>query len=130
MMGTPRIAWVPVLVLLSTAGLGLVTVGNLFGQYRLWVVLWFLLVCPGMALLPLLRLKQPALEISLGVALSLALDTMVAGIMLYAGLWSPEHGLLVLAGITVSGAVLQVVLGERSTARQRFEVGTGTQFHP
>jgi hypothetical protein len=71
------------------------------------LVLAFLLLGPGMAYVPLLGLGDPLAELTLGLAVSLALDLAVAAAMLYTGAWSPRTSLLALAGIALAGAALQ-----------------------
>jgi hypothetical protein len=71
------------------------------------IVLAFLALGPGMAFVPLLGLRDPVAELTLGLAVSLALDLAVAMTMLYAGAWSPPASLAVLAAIALSGAALQ-----------------------
>jgi hypothetical protein len=70
-------------------------------------VLAFLLVCPGMALVRHLRIGGVA-ELTLGLALSFALDAIVPGTLLYAGAWSPGLGLLVLIGITLAATFADI----------------------
>ena len=74
---------------------------------RPFIVLWFLCVCPGMALVRFLRLAEPVVEWILAIALSFAVDAMVAGVLLYAGRWSPTGTLEILMGISLGGAILQ-----------------------
>jgi hypothetical protein len=61
------------------------------------LVLAFLLVCPGMAVVRRLRLASGAMELLLAVVMSLAIETALALLMLYAHLWSPPVLLGVLA---------------------------------
>jgi flagellin-like protein len=68
------------------------------------VVLWFVLVCPGIALVRLLRLEDPFAELTLAVAVSIALALVLSGVGLYAGLWSPTVTLCVLIAITVTAS--------------------------
>src|SRR5574340_773862 len=58
--------------------------------------LWFLLVCPGMAFVGLLPVKEQRTRWTLAVALSLALDALVASFLMYATLWSPNTALVIL----------------------------------
>jgi hypothetical protein len=81
---------------------------------RAALVLPFLLVCPGMALVRLLRIDDGVAELMLAVALSFALNAIVPGTMLYAGAWSPQVGLLVLIAITLGATLVDL-------ARQRLE---------
>jgi uncharacterized membrane protein len=61
------------------------------------VVLAFLLVCPGMAVVRPLRLATGATELLLAVLVSLAIETVLALVMVYAHLWSPPVLLVVVA---------------------------------
>jgi hypothetical protein len=63
-----------------------------------------------MALVRLLQIEEPMTEVTLAVALSLALDALVAGTMLYTGVWSPPWGLMLLICISVVGVTLQFVI--------------------
>ncbi|MCK6209402.1 hypothetical protein KZX45_02460 [Georgenia sp. EYE_87] len=72
---------------------------------RAAVELSFLLVCPGLALVRILRLPSRLAVASLAVALSLVLDQVVAMVAMYAGGWSPGAALVALAVLTVAAAL-------------------------
>jgi hypothetical protein len=109
LMGAARSPWLwPAAIGLSALAVALIVFGGVGGPARALIALWFLLVCPGMAFVRLLRVNDGAFELSLAIALSLALDAIVAGVMLYAKIWSPETALGVLIGLSCLGAVLQV----------------------
>ena len=80
------------------------------------VVLSFLFVCPGMALSRLLRLENALIELLLGIALSITLDSIVACVLLYTGQWSPIFILEILIVLSLAGAVGQVLM-ERMLAQ-------------
>lgn len=61
------------------------------------IVLTFLLVCPGMAVVRPLRLATGATELLLAVVASVAIEALLALVMLYAHLWSPPVLLVVMA---------------------------------
>src|SRR5215216_6304062 len=82
--------------------------------FRLMSTLWFLLVCPGMAFVRLLRLDESYYEWTLAIALSISLDAIVACILLYTGLWSITLGLSIVIIISLLGALAQI-LGTRPT---------------
>ncbi len=107
-------AW-PLTILASAAAvasaMAFLAPGN---PVRLIVGFWFLLVCPGMAVIRLFGIEDRVTEWTLAAALSLALDTIVAGAMLYAGMWSPQATLLTLIGVCVVGAFLQIAGAFRS----------------
>jgi len=103
----------PATILLSAAGIALVFFAGVAAPARPFVALWFLLLCPGMALVRLLRVSGLVAELTLAVALSLALDTLVAIVMVYTRTWVPGQGLVALIAISVAGALLQVVTARR-----------------
>ncbi len=99
----------PAAILVSTAATGVAVLGNLGPPLRPLLAGWFLLFCPGMAFVRLLRLEDPASELALGLALSLATDTLVAIALLYARVWSAGLGLALLMAMSTVGATLQLL---------------------
>jgi nucleoside recognition membrane protein YjiH len=75
---------------------------------RVAIVFWFMLVCPGMAFARLLCMRERLVELTLAIALSIALDTIVAETMALAKHWSPQWGIVTLAVLSVVGAVIQL----------------------
>ena len=75
----------PWLIVLSTLALGSVAAAGESSALRTALAIWFLLLCPGLALVGLMRLDDAWMEVTLAVALSVVLDTAVAGAMSYAG---------------------------------------------
>jgi uncharacterized membrane protein len=98
----------PVLSVLLAAGAAAVVFAEVDFPLRPVLVLAFLLVCPGMALVRHLRIGDGVTELTLAVALSFALIAIVPGAMLYAGAWSPRLALLVLIGITLTAALVDI----------------------
>lgn len=74
---------------------------------KLAVVL-FVLVCPGLALVPLFRLNDVWAEVTLALALSITVSTVLATTLLFAGLWSPAATFIGLAAISLAGAGVQL----------------------
>src|SRR5262245_14909782 len=105
----PSVAW-PAVIVLSGLAAAAVTLVNVVEPLRSILVFWFLLVCPGMAFVRLLRLGQPVAEWTLAVALSLAIDALVAGTMAFFKIWSPVGGLLVLVVLSLAVAIVQALL--------------------
>jgi len=101
--------WWPRIIILSAIGTMLAVVSNVGSPLQPALVFWFVLVCPGMAVTRLLRIKDGVVEMTVAIALSIALDTIVAEAMVLTAKWSPDWGLLVLAGFSVAGAVLQII---------------------
>ena len=106
-MSAVRARWTGILVA-SAVLAGALEVAGLHSPLRLAVILWFVLVCPGMAFVRLLDLDDAAAEIALAVALSIALAMAVGGAALYSGLWAPGATLAILIAITIAAAVAPV----------------------
>src|SRR5229473_1115431 len=98
----------PTIIILSAVAAGLVNFAFTDTALRPIVVFWFLFVCPGMVLVRFLRLNEPIVEWTLALALSFAIDAIVAGILLYAGRWSPTGILSILIGLSLCGAIVQL----------------------
>jgi hypothetical protein len=112
-----RSVWIwPTLILLLTAAAGLVTlmpeVTAMLGAgfLRPILVLTFLCICPGMAVVRFFRLQEAIAEFILGLSLSFCIGAFVAGIILYANIWSPENIFNILLGFSLLGAILQLLL--------------------
>jgi hypothetical protein len=72
------------------------------------LVMWFLFVCPGMTLVRFFRIRDIMIEWMLALALSVAIDGIVASIALYAGKWLPINILDMLISYCLVGAILQL----------------------
>ena len=101
-----RIAVIGVL-LLPTFALSAVSDVHSLDAIRAAVTLAFMAAGPGMALMGLLRLDDLLLELSLALALSLVLETIVAMAMLVLNHWVPSAGLVVLEVVAVIGVLAQ-----------------------
>jgi hypothetical protein len=98
----------PATVLASCAAIALTTWAWTSAPIRPAVTTWFLLVCPGMALVRLLPHRGLLLRLVLAVAASLTLETLVATFMLEAKAWTPSGTLGILLLITVGATVLDL----------------------
>src|SRR5690242_19995555 len=102
-----RLLW-PIIIILSTIATGVVTFAITDTPVRPFIALWFLFICPGMAPAQLFRLKEPVIEWTLAIALSFAIDAIVAGILMYAGRWSSSGTLAILMAISLGGSVMLI----------------------
>ncbi len=107
-MNWKRLIW-PGILLLSTAAVLLAAFMGWQSPLRPIITLWFMVVCPGMALLRVFGLRLPVSGWTLAIAFSLALDTAVGIALLYAGKWSWQTGLIILASITVVSALIDLL---------------------
>lgn len=77
---------------------------------RAAVVVVFVCLVPGYALVRLLRLRDPLLEGAVSVGASLAIAVLVSTLALYAGAWSPPGILVTLALVVVAAATADAML--------------------
>jgi hypothetical protein len=100
----------PSLIAASGFVLGALVLGDLDGPLRVVAALWFLLVCTGMAFVPLLEVRPLSSELALGVVLSILVDTLAALALLLAGVLTQTSGLIALLALSLIGCGLQVLL--------------------
>ncbi len=86
----------PIILIVSTYIAGLVTFVFPTAGWRPVVMMWFLFVCPGMVIMRFFRFRSPAIEWSIALGLSFAIDGIVSSILLYSGRWSPLATLVIL----------------------------------
>jgi hypothetical protein len=77
------------------------------------VLVVFLCVVPGMALVSLVNPDSFALEFSLSIALSVALSGLTAGVLVYAHLWSPTAVVVIVAGISLVAGLRDIRFRDR-----------------
>lgn len=125
-----RLLWLwPAIIILSTVAAGLVAFVITDTAVRPFIILWFLFVCPGMALVHFFRLEEQVVEWILALALSFAVDAIVAGVLLYVGRWSPTATLEILMGISLGGAILQIALDPLVKLRGRTRVSSELDYY-
>jgi uncharacterized membrane protein len=94
-----------VAIIVVTLATAVLTVADAPGPIRPVVTFLFVLTCPGLSLVRLLGLRDPLAELALGVATSIAGAGLLAGVLLYSGIWSPFGGLAILVAVTVLALV-------------------------
>ena len=78
------------------------------------VMIVFLCIVPGTALVGLLRPDSFAMELALAIALSVAISGLTAGVLAYTHLWSPTAVVVIVAAISIAGALRDIELGQRA----------------
>lgn len=101
-----------VVVLLALANAG----GPVAGPVRVLVALWFLVVCPGVALAPTLAIREPWTELLVGVLLSLGFDVLAATGLAAAGAFTLHNVLLVLCAVCVAGTLATALVPHRRSS--------------
>ncbi len=116
-----RLPWLwHVIIILSAIATTLVTFVFPETPLRPIVVMWFLLICPGMMLVRFLRLNQVVVEWVLALALSLSIDAIVSGVVLYTGLWSPAAILNIIICLNLVGAITQLAMLNLKSSRREY----------
>ena len=103
--------WWSLTLILSIIAVGLVNFVFTNAIVRPVIVMWFLFVCPGMAVTRLLNLKEGITEWALALALSFSIDAIIASILLYAGMWSPDGILVLLMAFCCCCVIGQAIAG-------------------
>ena len=106
-MTSRRQRW-PLVIVLSGALLTTLMATDVQSPVRIVLALWFLLVCTGMAFVPLLSIERPLTELGLGVIASIAVDSVVTTAILLVGDLSPATGLLALEALCLLGCTAQI----------------------
>ncbi len=115
-----RLSLWPFLILTSGVLTLVVTRLDVHSFARPALVIWFLTVCPGMAWVRLLQVRDKMLRWTLAIAISLLLDLLLAMGMLYSSWWSPTWALIILvaiAGVGVSVSWIRTTSGTDSRKR-------------
>lgn len=100
----------PIVILLSALATAWFVLFDVDGPLRAPITLWFLLICPGMSFVPLLRLENAGYELILAVALSLILNLLVAIALLYTGLWFYPFVMAALIALSLIGVQCQLFM--------------------
>jgi hypothetical protein len=99
----------PIVIAGSAVSAVIFTVLNVVSPIRAAIAFWFMGFCPGMAFIGALNLKGILSKITFAIALSLALDMLVSEAIVYARVWSPNTGIILLAGLSFIGIGLQFI---------------------
>lgn len=100
--------WIrPIIIVSSIAALGGAITAGGASPVRTALTVWVLGVCPGLAVIGAIGLEDRWAEVSLVMALSVALDVLVSGALTYAVGWSPGAALAILLTFSVAGAAVQ-----------------------
>jgi hypothetical protein len=111
---TARFRW-PLVILISSLAMAFLLLADVHSPVRVVAALWFLLVCTGMAFVPLLGVRPVGFELGIGLVLSIVLDTLVTTTLLLAGGLSEGSGFAALVGLCLVGCALQVLAVPSST---------------
>lgn len=96
-----------------------------------FLLLAYLLICPGMAYIRLIGLQDQVAEWVLAIALSITMMTLFSEIMALTAHWSPWLAVLVLIGLSWLGALWQIFHIRRlNHSRASNPIAQGTTSQP
>ena len=98
----------PIVIFISVIGVIFCTFINPGTPAQGIVLLWFVTFCPGMSIVPLMKLNHFVIEVTLAVALGLSIDAIIVAIFLYSKYWSPPTMLWVLIVLSLIGSTVQL----------------------
>ncbi|UCD65119.1 MAG: hypothetical protein JSW34_06735 [Candidatus Zixiibacteriota bacterium] len=110
--------WWPLIIAVSALATGTLTFLQAVTPLRAAVGFWFLLVCPGMAYVRLLRVKSVFFEWVLAITLSIAIDTIVAQALLVTGNWSSRVALIVVIVVSLPGIPIQIIFANPGQTKE------------
>jgi len=113
-----------VLIVLAAAAVVGVTAAGAGAPLRAPINLFFVLLCPGLSIVRLARLRGFVSQLVLSLALSIALAGTLATAQVFAGAWSPPATLAILVGLATAGVLFDpwlVVPRWESRARRSIE---------
>lgn len=99
----------PLLLLVWTAVAAGLVFGGFEGPVRIGVSLAFLAMAPGWAVLRMARIGDITARLLLVVPLSLGIDAITAGVLVYAGVPSWDLGLTIIASVVIAAVILDLV---------------------
>jgi hypothetical protein len=106
--------------LAAAATVAALVLADVHPAVRAPAVFAFVLLVPGLALVRAVAVGGDRLtELTLGVALSVAVSVLVPTSMLYLGWWSPNGALAVLVAITLGGVAVEVFSAPHAAGQVR-----------
>jgi hypothetical protein len=111
-MKTRSDSWLMVILLFNML-VALTVFSGWFAPVRSYIVFAYLLFCPGLSLAAFLPSRDKLTQFFLIMVVSVAIDTTIAEILLYARKWSPEWVLVILMVISLVGVTSELVIKTR-----------------
>jgi hypothetical protein len=98
--------WLRAVILLSGAAALLGLLSGPGPSWRTVAVFWFIGVCPGLAMIRLIGLREPLVRVALTVPVSLAVSALLSELLAIAKLWSSTGLLVGLVGATAASCLI------------------------
>jgi len=113
---TRRFAW-PAIACASATVLALVVLAGVGGPVRLVLTIWFMGVTVGMSIVPALDIPSPQVELLVGVATSIVLDTLIATALAALGVLTLTSATISLGAVCLLGAAINLTREPREPRR-------------
>lgn len=97
------------IIVVLTAGCIIAVTTGWASPVRVVLALGFLLLCPGLALAELLEIRDLPQRLTIAVGASLALDTLLSLLLVYAGAFSITVTVSILAAVTLTALSVALV---------------------
>lgn len=110
-----RSRWIPLLVILF--GIIVAIIGQADLPVRAPLVLIYALFAPGLVFVRFLRVQDRFVELTLAVALSIALNVIVSEFMIFTRSWSPATGFFILVYLCMAAALYELISQSRGMLR-------------
>jgi hypothetical protein len=104
-----RLVW-PAVAIAWTLAATVAAATHAHPALRAPIVIGFLVICPGLQVSRLLGIRGVATTLTLACLVSIVIDAAVAGGLVYGGSWSSRLALLVVAIVTLVGALAEITL--------------------
>jgi hypothetical protein len=104
-----RLGWMGLAAILSGVVLVLALAMPLGSPWRTAAALVFVSVCPGASLVPLIGLRDKAMELVLVLPVSFAVVILISIALFFAEFWSPERQLAILLAICAGGLAARLI---------------------
>jgi hypothetical protein len=104
-----RLGWMGLAAILSGVVLVLALAIPLGSPWRTAAALVFVSVCPGASLVPLIGLRDKAMELVLVLPVSFAVVILISIALFFAEFWSPERQLAILLAICAGGLAARLI---------------------
>lgn len=112
-----KLIW-PIITILAALLAGIFAWTNSSGPLRSIILFLYIVLVPGLAFTRLFNFRDILTEVVLAVALSLAAGTILAELMIFSHLWSPDAGLGIMVILSIIGAILQIYKLRRTVPKE------------
>lgn len=101
--------WLPILIVVGAIVIGLIAFLQVDMPFRTGITMSYLLLAPGFAYTQFINTEHFMTKLTLSVVLSMTINTIVSESLVIIHLWSMELALIIVLGICILGAGIQMI---------------------